>query len=412
MPHRLARALRGLVDRDAQVVVVGHDPGGPVAECDGLRARERGSVDDEVGLLLRRGDEGIGEDEASLGVGVEDLHRAPAVDRDDIAGTLCAAPGHVLHRGDPPDDLHLEFQLCDRRHRGDDRSGTTHVALHRLHGLRRLERQTAGVEGHALADDRDRALRALGGVLHADEARRIRRALSDREDAAEFIARQGLLVPHLDTHGQFAHGLERLLGNLLGGKRRRGSVDEIARVVDGLGDDLGACKRSGLLLVLGVARDEDPLHGGGLAGSTRTTEGVEGVVAEQCALSDGFYSRPVGCRHDDPDRCAAREAPQCCAGRAADLLVVEDARVAEANRHDHAGLNEAGAWDTSDLAQLARGAQRLEGLLEGGAHVGGQCRGAFEALLAIGGDADDEGVDVEGGHGGGGEGDARHGRRP
>ena len=273
------------------------------------------------------------------------------------------ATGHVLHGGDPADDLHLEFQLCDGRHGGDDRGGTAHVALHRLHRLRRLKRQAAGVEGHALADDRDRALRALGGVLQPDEARRIRRTLTDGEDPAELIARQGLLVPDLDTHGQLAHGLDRLLRNLLGGKRGRGSVDEIARVVDGLGDDLGACKRGGLILVLGVAGDHDLLHGRGLAGGARTPERVERVIAEQGALSDRLDTRPVGSGHDDADGSGSRKTAQGGTRCATDLLVVEDPRLAQADGHDHAGLDQAGARDARDLTEFARGTECLEGLL-------------------------------------------------
>ena len=49
---------------------------------------------------------------------------------------------------------------------------------------RGLERQAAGVEGDALADERDVARRAGGRVVEADEPRRPVRALADAEDAA------------------------------------------------------------------------------------------------------------------------------------------------------------------------------------------------------------------------------------
>ena len=139
---------------------------------------------------------------------------------------------------------------------------------------------------------------------------------------------------------------------------------------------------------------------------------MERVVAEQGALRNRLDTRPVGRGHDDADGCDPRKAAQGGTRCATDFLVVEDPRIAQADGHDHACLDEPGARDPRDLAEFARGAEGLEGLLERDAHGIGQGRWAFDVLLALVGDAHDEGVDIEGGHGCGGECDARHGRRP
>ncbi len=80
-PELLARVVGGVDHAVAQVVVVGHDRAHPVAERHHLGAGEGGDVDEDVGLLLARGDQAVGEHEAALGVGVEHLDGAPAVDR-------------------------------------------------------------------------------------------------------------------------------------------------------------------------------------------------------------------------------------------------------------------------------------------------------------------------------------------
>ena len=90
---------------------------------------------------------------------------------------------------------------------------------------------------------------------------------------------------------------------------------------------------------------------------------MEGVVAEQGALGDRLDTRPVGSGHDDADGSGSRKTAQGGTRCATDLLVVEDPRLAQADGHDHAGLDQAGARDARDLTEFARGTECLEGLL-------------------------------------------------
>ena len=104
----------------------------------------------------------VAEDQAALGVGVEDLDGGAAVHREDVAGPDRGAADHVLgHRGVR---RHLERQaeVGDRERGGDDRGGAGHVGLHLVHAGGRLDGQPAGVEGDALADQREVLVAPLG----------------------------------------------------------------------------------------------------------------------------------------------------------------------------------------------------------------------------------------------------------
>ena len=83
----------------------------------------------------------------------------PDMRGDDVAGLGGAAAGHVLAGRDDAD--HVDRRASCRRARGTCRArcaAPRHVELHLVHLARRLERDAAGVEGDALADQHDRLL--------------------------------------------------------------------------------------------------------------------------------------------------------------------------------------------------------------------------------------------------------------
>ena len=81
-------------------------------------------------------------------------------------------------------------ELGDREGRSRHRRGPGHVALHRHHRVGRLDRQAAGVEGDALADERD-VRDGLGRLVgHGDQSRAASRALADAQDAAVSLGLQ------------------------------------------------------------------------------------------------------------------------------------------------------------------------------------------------------------------------------
>ena len=81
--------------------------------------------------------------------------------------------------------------VAQRRHRAEHRGGARHVGLHRLHAAGGLERQAAGVEHHALADERERpAARAGRLVRRPSRSAADARALADAEHAAHALRAQ------------------------------------------------------------------------------------------------------------------------------------------------------------------------------------------------------------------------------
>ena len=78
-----------------------------------------------------------------------------------VAGLHRPAAGHVLGRRHDADDADRRLEQGDRAHRADDGGAAGHVVLHPLHAVGRLDRDAAGVEGDALADEPEhRRLRA------------------------------------------------------------------------------------------------------------------------------------------------------------------------------------------------------------------------------------------------------------
>ena len=67
-------------------------------------------------------------------------------------GLIARAARHVLGRRHDADDADRRLQQRDRAHRAGDRGAAGHVVLHPLHLVGRLDRDAAGVERDALAD--------------------------------------------------------------------------------------------------------------------------------------------------------------------------------------------------------------------------------------------------------------------
>ena len=142
---------------EANVVVVGEQPGVERAERDDDGAGQGGDVDQPLGALGERVGDAVAEHEPALGVGVVDLDRRPVAGGDDVAGLDGGAARQVLGRADQrrsPGPGAAE--LGERRDRLDHGGAAGHVELHLVHRRRRLERQSAGVERDRLADQRHR----------------------------------------------------------------------------------------------------------------------------------------------------------------------------------------------------------------------------------------------------------------
>ena len=179
----------------------------------------------------------VGKHEAAFGVGVDDLDGLARHGLDDVAGPLRLAVGHVLDEADGADGVDLGLARGERMHEADDAGGARHVALHVLHALRRLDRDAAGIEAHALADEGDRIGSALAAVpAHDDEPRNSCAEPWPTPSSAPmpsfFIAgtsSTSTLTPSLVKRGGAARELRRI-------EDVRRLIDEVARQDDAVGD--------------------------------------------------------------------------------------------------------------------------------------------------------------------------------
>ena len=118
---------------------------------------KRRQIDDEFRLeLALRVGERVGEHEAAFGVGVQHLDGLAGHGFHHVVRTLRLAVGHVLDQADHADRVDARLARGERLHRADDGGRAAHVALHAHHAGAGLERQAAGIEAHALADEGDR----------------------------------------------------------------------------------------------------------------------------------------------------------------------------------------------------------------------------------------------------------------
>ena len=140
-------------------------------ERDDNRAGQRRHVDDHVGLESPRVVKRVAEDQAALGVGVEDLDGETGGAGDDVAGLDGPTVGHVFAGGDQADDVERQVELGHGVHGADDAGRAAHVEFHFVHGRRIFERDATGVEGDALADQHHgRAFGARVPMFDDDES--------------------------------------------------------------------------------------------------------------------------------------------------------------------------------------------------------------------------------------------------
>ena len=185
VPRQLAGRVAGGHERVGQVGVAGVQRGVLLAEPERGGARERGDVDEHVGVEggVRPGQR-VGQDQAALGVGVGDLDGGAVPHRQHVTRAVGRATEVVLGERQHGRDPVRDPGGGGTEDRGQRDRGTGHVGLHRDHGLARLDREAARVERDALADDDD--VPATGGRRRpgdGHEARRRGGAGADREDA-------------------------------------------------------------------------------------------------------------------------------------------------------------------------------------------------------------------------------------
>ena len=126
----------------------------------------------------------VAQDQAAFGVGVEDLHRLARHAGDDVARAGGRPPGMFSHAGITPITLTGAFMPAERADGAEHLAGAAHVELHLVHFGRRLERDAAGVEGDAFADQHDGLCILARAVVAAARSASAARALPRATAAA------------------------------------------------------------------------------------------------------------------------------------------------------------------------------------------------------------------------------------
>ena len=113
----LDASVDGLANK---VVVVAHHPGAGLAQGGDHGAGQRCHVHQPGDALLPGVTEGVGQHQASLGVGIDYLDRLTVHGTHYVAGPLGATAGHILSSRDNPGNVYFRLQTGDDLHRGDD----------------------------------------------------------------------------------------------------------------------------------------------------------------------------------------------------------------------------------------------------------------------------------------------------
>ena len=194
----------------------------------------------------------------------------PFAAREDVAGPVGVAAGHVLAGGRDRQHAERQPEVGDRAGRLDHGGAAGHVALHVLHVQGRLERDAARVEGDRLADEaRARRPAASGSAARS----------ASRSDAAGCgspcaTAANAPIPSSLISSGPSASAVRFSDDEAISAARAasrsgvslvRRAVDEVAGAVRPLGD----LPRSGgrFLQPVGLAAEDERLELGAFSSS-------------------------------------------------------------------------------------------------------------------------------------------------
>ena len=211
------------------------------AERDPRRAGERAHVDQKIGPLLVGERERIGENEAALGVGVADLDGEAVARAVDVERPERAAGDRILDGRNEHAQPHRQLPVHDHVGEREHGRGAAHVLLHQQHRAFGLDVEAAGVEAHALADERHlRRRRIAPGEV--DQARRAGGGAADRVDEREIAGEEIVADDHARGRAVAAGERGGRIGDLGRPHVVRRRIDEVAREIDRLDDarELGA----------------------------------------------------------------------------------------------------------------------------------------------------------------------------
>src|SRR6056297_2061812 len=235
-PCPFAFGFRGFEERVAERVIIAQNGGILVAERHDAGPSERGKINHAARLVgFLRVPQDVGQQKAAFGIGIDHFDRVALHRGDDVAGACRPVRGHVFHQPDEAHDIGLGPAPRQRAHDARDDARAAHVHGHVLHALRGLEADAAGVEHHALADERERGF-AFGTALpfHHRQLGRADAAMSDRQERAHTELFHVLFLEHGDLEAEVFHRGDAV-GEFGGGEVVGRLADQIAGKEHALG---------------------------------------------------------------------------------------------------------------------------------------------------------------------------------
>ena len=199
-------------------------------------AGQGGEIDHEFGLVLvLHIPQHVGQHEPALGIGVEDGDGLARHRGDDVARPLRLAVRHVLGKADGAHRVDPGLAPGQRHHQARHAGGTPHVALHVFHAGGGLDRDAAGIESDALADEGQRLFARLAALpFHDGDARLVLRAHRHAKQR---------------SHAELLHLRRRQDGNLEAELRQRPHalgeghrVQHVGRLVDEIAGQMHAAR--------------------------------------------------------------------------------------------------------------------------------------------------------------------------
>ena len=153
-PEPLAGVPGGPGQAAVPAVIGGHDAGGHIAQHGVHGSREGGDIH-QVGAALPADGPGeaVSQDQAALGIGVEDLHGLAGKEGDPVAGEHAGGGDAVFTGGDHRRDVDPDSVPGQSMQGGGSRRAPGHVALDARHGGGGFQTIAAAVHGDALAHE-------------------------------------------------------------------------------------------------------------------------------------------------------------------------------------------------------------------------------------------------------------------